>query len=71
MSFSHLPWAQRNLDVWLDAYDPINEDEHGRLPHEIPAPVDLRTVAVRRAHDRLLGFTHQQVVERHPEREAA
>ncbi len=58
MSFSHHAWAQRNLDTWLDKYDAANEDEHGRLEHEIPAPVpirpiDLRSVAVRRPHDRL------------------
>ncbi len=67
MSFSHEPWAQRNLDNWLEKYDAAHEDEHGRLEHEVPVPVDI--VRMRRAHDRLLGFTHAQAVERHPMRE--
>jgi len=38
---AHSPDALRELDVYLDSLDAANEDEHGRLPHELPAPVRL------------------------------
>jgi len=37
----HTPDALRELDIYLDSLDAANEDEHGRLPHELPAPVSL------------------------------
>lgn len=38
---AHTPDALRELDIYLDSLDAANEDEHGRLPHELPAPVRL------------------------------
>lgn len=72
MSYSHHAWAQRNLDAWLDKYDAASEGPDGLLEHERPAPAaDLATVRIRRAHDRIAGYTRQQAAERHPALEAA
>ena len=70
MSYSHHAWAQRNLDNWLDKYDAANEGSDGLLEHE-RAPAAAPAIRIRRAHDRLHRFTHQQAAERHPKPTAA
>ena len=47
---SHTPDKLRELDTWLDKYDAANEDQHGRLPHEVPAPVALPVRAANGIH---------------------